>query len=98
MDCPLSTYPLVYPQFHPVQFHVTHKTTALINKTRKQPSSCYNLHMKESFESNSPLFTFPSIAEESGEFARVAETFDIDSSVLMFLAQDGELISLDENM
>ncbi len=54
--------------------------------------------MKESFEEPTPHFKWPDIEAEGGEFERVAKKFEIDESVLMFQARDGELVDLDEDM
>ena len=54
--------------------------------------------MKESFEAASQAFVYPDIMKEAGEFERVALTFSIDTSVLLFQAKDGEMTSLDEDM
>ena len=54
--------------------------------------------MKESFEEPKPQFKWPDIEAEWGEFDRVAKRFEIDESVLMFQARNGELVDLDEDM
>ena len=54
--------------------------------------------MKESIENSSNYFTYPDIKHELGEFERVSKEFEIDSSVLMFLAHEGEMISLGEDV
>ena len=54
--------------------------------------------MNETFESQKEYFKWPDIEAEKGEFERVAKTFEIDDSVLMFQARDVELIDLDENI
>lgn len=41
-------------------------------------------------------FKYPNIEKEEGEFDRVAKEFSIETSVLMFLAQGGELVQMDE--
>lgn len=51
--------------------------------------------MQENLE-NQSLFKLPNIESERGEFERVAEKFEIDSSVLMFLARDGKMVQLTE--
>jgi hypothetical protein len=53
--------------------------------------------MKETFETGSKeYFKYPKIEKEEGEFDRVAKEFGIETSVLMFLAQSGELVEMDE--
>ncbi len=55
--------------------------------------------MNESRENDSKgYFKYPNIEKEEGEFARVAAEFGIETSVLMFLAQSGELIQMDEEL
>ncbi len=54
--------------------------------------------MNESFEFQPNQFKYPDIESESGEFERVAQTFGIDSSVLMFQARNGEMTTLDEDL
>ena len=70
--------------------------------------------MNESIEKSSDYFKYPDIEHEWTEFKRVSrefkekrefqnefnvsEEFEIDSSVLMFLAQQGEMISLSEDI
>jgi len=54
--------------------------------------------MKESFNASSAVFKEPNIANEEGEFERVASTFNIDSSVLMFQAQLGNLVELSDEV
>lgn len=54
--------------------------------------------MNESPETNKEAFKYPDLEKERGEFDRVADTFGIDSSVLMFQAQDGELAQLSEDI
>lgn len=54
--------------------------------------------MKESFEVAPQVFKYPSIEREEGEFERVAQTFGIETSVLMFQARNGELITLNEKL
>lgn len=51
--------------------------------------------MTESVEKSSEYFKYPDIEAEIGEFERVADTFGIDSSVLMFLAHEGQMTYLD---
>ena len=51
--------------------------------------------MIERAEKSTEHFKYPDIESETGEFERVADAFGIDSSVLMFLAHDGQLVSLD---
>jgi len=51
--------------------------------------------MKENYEAGiKEYFKYPDIIKEEGEFNRVAETFGIEASVLMFQAQSGELTEL----
>ena len=52
--------------------------------------------MNESIEKPKVYFLYPDLEAERGEFERVAETFSIDDSVLMFQAQSGELVDLDD--
>jgi hypothetical protein len=53
--------------------------------------------MNESPEnSQKEYFKFPNIEREEGEFDRVAKELGIETSVLMFLAQSGELVEMDE--
>lgn len=54
--------------------------------------------MKESLEKSSNLFKYPDIATEQGEFERVSKEFGIDTSVLEYLAQNGELVELREDI
>ena len=54
--------------------------------------------MNESFETTPTYFKWPNIEKEEGEFERVAGTFGVDSSVLMFLAGEGELVDLDSDV
>lgn len=56
--------------------------------------------MNESSESTPQPFTYPDIEKKEGEFERVAQTFafGIETSVLMFLARDGEMITLDDDL
>lgn len=54
--------------------------------------------MNESFEQPNSHFRFPDIESEAGEFERVASEFGYDSSVLMFLARDGQMVSLDNDL
>jgi hypothetical protein len=55
--------------------------------------------MKESYETASrEQFKYPNILKEEGEFDRVAQTFGIESSVLMFQAESGELVQLDDEV
>ncbi len=53
--------------------------------------------MQENFE-NQSRFKLPNIENERGEFERVAQKFQIDSSVLMFLAREGQLVQLTESL
>ncbi len=44
-------------------------------------------------------FTFPNIKSELGEFDRVADTFGLESDVLVFLAKtEGKMVVLDDAM
>jgi len=53
--------------------------------------------MNESLENGSKeYFKYPNIEKEEGEFDRVAKEFGFETSVLMFLAQSGELVQMDE--
>ncbi|MCA9356905.1 hypothetical protein H6784_03400 [Candidatus Nomurabacteria bacterium] len=60
--------------------------------------------MNESIEKSSDYFKYPDIEHEVNEFERVSREFredgefEIDSSVLMFLAHEGEMISLGEDV
>jgi hypothetical protein len=54
--------------------------------------------MKESVEQFSNVFKYPNIASEQGEFQRVSTEFGIDTSVLEYLAQNGKLIELSEDL
>jgi len=53
--------------------------------------------MKETYETGGrEYFKYPNIEKEEGEFDRVASEFGFETSVLMFLAQSGELVQMDE--
>jgi hypothetical protein len=52
--------------------------------------------MKETFKTDTEYFKYPSIEKEEGEFDRVSKEFGIETSVLMFQAQSGELVQMDE--
>jgi hypothetical protein len=55
--------------------------------------------MKEGYETGGKeQFKYPNIMKEEGEFERVAQTFGIEASVLMFQAQNGELVQLDNDV
>ncbi len=54
--------------------------------------------MKESFAEVATPFKYPNIQREEGEFERVGATFGVETSVLMFQAQKGELVTLSENI
>lgn len=55
--------------------------------------------MNESLENGrKEYFKYPNIEKEEGEFDRVAKEFGIETSVLMFLAQSGELVQMDEEL
>ena len=54
--------------------------------------------MNESSETPRDYLKYPDIESELGEFQRVATTFGIDSSGLLFLARAGELVSLDPSI
>jgi hypothetical protein len=54
--------------------------------------------MTESFEQNKDKFKYPDIFAESGELQRVAQEFNIDLSVLEYQAQNGDLVTLKENV
>jgi len=54
--------------------------------------------MNESFEQNTTLFKFPDIMAESGEFDRAAKAFGIESSVLLWAAEKGELTRLTDDI
>ena len=54
--------------------------------------------MNESSETTKEHFKYPDISSELGEFERVASTFGLDSSVLMFLAHEGELVPLNSDI
>jgi hypothetical protein len=54
--------------------------------------------MKESVEQFPNLFKYPNIVNEQGEFERVGTEFGIDTSVLEYLAQNGELAELSEDV
>jgi hypothetical protein len=55
--------------------------------------------MKENYETGiKECFKYPDILKEGGEFDRVAETFGIEASVLMFQAQSGELVELGDDV
>ena len=53
--------------------------------------------MYESIPTPQLQFQMPQLARESGEFERVGKQFGIDSSVLLFQAQLGTLVELDED-
>lgn len=52
--------------------------------------------MNESFEHPLERFVRPDLESEIGELERVADQFGLEPSVLLFLAQEGELVVLDE--
>ncbi len=55
--------------------------------------------MKESIALPKEVFKVPDIQSEKGEFERVAETFDLDPDILMFLAtEEGKLQELSEGL
>jgi len=55
--------------------------------------------MSENLEnSRKEYFKYPNIEKEEGEFDRVAVEFGIETSVLMFQAQNGELVQLTEEV
>ena len=54
--------------------------------------------MTESFEQNKKQFEYPDIFAETGEFERVAQSFGIDLSVLEYQAQNGDLVTLEEDV
>mgnify|MGYP000922222227 CR=1 FL=1 len=54
--------------------------------------------MSESFEQNKDQFRYPDVFAENGELERVAQNFEIDLSVLEYQAQNGELITLEEDI
>jgi len=55
--------------------------------------------MKEIFETDtSDNFKYPDIENEKVEFDRVAQTFGIETSVLMFEAHTGELVQLTDDV
>ncbi len=58
----------------------------------------YYERMNESIKHPKELFKFPNIEAERGEFERVADTFDVDTDSLMFLAEEASLVSLDDDM
>jgi len=54
--------------------------------------------MNENVDIRRELFKKPNIENERGEFERVGEKFGIDSSVLMFLAQEGHMTRLNDGL
>lgn len=54
--------------------------------------------MSESFERPTTQFKYPDIFAESGELERVGNKFGIELSVLEYLAQAGELVTLDSDI
>ncbi len=54
--------------------------------------------MTESLETPKQYFKFPNIFKESGEFRRVATEFNIEESVLEYLAQQGQLVELTDDL
>lgn len=54
--------------------------------------------MKESAEKSPDLFKYPDITSERGEFERVSKEFGIDTLVLEYLAQNGKLVELREDI
>lgn len=53
--------------------------------------------MNESFEQKQDNFKYPDIFSESGEFERVAKEFGVELSVLEYQAQNGSLVTLEED-
>jgi hypothetical protein len=53
---------------------------------------------KFSRENPKEVFSKPDIFSEKGEFERVADTFNIDSSVLLWSAQQGSMTQLTEDI
>ena len=54
--------------------------------------------MTESVEKGDNYFKYPDIQNEFGEFERVGKTFGIDSSALIFLAEQGELVTISDDI
>jgi len=54
--------------------------------------------MNESFEQNNSLFKYPDVFAEKGELKRVSEEFGIGMSVLEYQAQNGNLVSLEQEI